>query len=306
MDYDLIIVGGSAAGASAGIYAARRGLKYLILAKDLMGEVALSGDVENWLGVIKTSGVDLSSKFAEHIRSYGADHILEGRLTTSITHEGPMWRVTTDERTAYAAKAVIVATGAHSRLLNVPGEEQYRLKGVSYCTVCDGPVFKGKKVVTIGGGNSALESALMLADIASHVTVINQNAQFKGEATLIQKVTHDPRITVVYEANTTEITGNGTFATGVKYKDKDGAEHLVEAEGTFVHIGQVPNSQMVPADCEKDAFGYIKIDLNGATNLPGLFAAGDVTNTAHKQIIIAAGQGATAALSAVQYLNRLS
>jgi len=306
MEYDLVIVGGSAAGAAAGIYAARRGLKYLIVSKDLMGEVALSGDIENWLGIIKTNGLELSAKFAEHIRSYGANNIVEGELTVSIAKDGTMWKVTTDGGKTYEAKAVIVATGAHSRLLGVPGEEQYRLKGVSYCTVCDGPVFAGKRTITIGGGNSALESALMLADIAASVTVINKNPQFKGETTLIEKVMHHPKITVISEATTTEITGDGTFATGVKYKDKDGTEHTVEAEGTFVHIGQVPNSKLVPDDCEKDAFGYIKIGLDGATNLPGLYAAGDVTHTAHKQIIIAAGQGATAALSVVQYLNRLA
>jgi thioredoxin-disulfide reductase len=304
--HDLIIVGGSAAGAAAGIYAARRGLNYLIVSKDLMGEVALSGDIENWPGIIRTNGIELSAKFAEHIRSYGAEHIVEGVLTKSVERADGAWKVIADDGTTYDAKAVIVATGAHSRLLGVPGEAEYRLTGVSYCTVCDGPLFKGKKVATIGGGNSALESALMMADIATHVTVINKNPQFKGETVLIQKVTTNPKITVVYDALTTEIAGDGKLATGLKYRDAHGTEHELDADGIFVHIGQVPNSQMVPADCEKDAFGYIKIGLDGATNLPGLYAAGDVTHTAHKQIIIAAGQGATAALSAVQYLNRLS
>ena len=303
--YDLIIVGGSAAGASAGVYAARRGLKYLILAKDLGGEVALSGDVENWLGIKKTTGFELSAQFADHVRSYGEQNIVEGVLTTGIIRVGDAWKVTTDDGKEYEAKAVIVATGAHSRLLGVPGEDTYRLKGVSYCTVCDGPLFAGKRTVTIGGGNSALESALMMADIASQVTVINKNPAFKGEASLIDKVTKHPKITVIYSAMTTEITGDGTFAKGLKYTDAAGAEHAIEMDGAFVHIGQTPNSQMLPADCVRDAFGYITIGLDGATSMPGLFAAGDVTHTAHKQIIIAAGQGATAALSAVQYINRL-
>ncbi|MCC6934770.1 MAG: FAD-dependent oxidoreductase [Candidatus Yanofskybacteria bacterium] len=303
--YDLIIIGGSAAGASAGVYAARRGLKFLIIAKDLGGEVALSGEVENWLGIKHTTGIELSQMFREHIESYRPE-IKEGYLVSSIVKGSDgMFTVTADDGALYQAKAVIVATGAHSRLLGVPGEEQYRLKGVSYCTVCDGPLFGGRRVVTIGGGNSALESALMLADIAAEVTVINKNPAFKGEASLIEKVTKHPKIEVIYQARTTEITGNGSLATGLKYTGADGAEHQIEMDGAFVHIGQVPNSQMVPAECAKDAFGYITIGLDGATTLPGLFAAGDVTNGAHKQIIIAAGHGAAAALSAVQYINRL-
>jgi alkyl hydroperoxide reductase subunit AhpF len=304
--YDLIIIGGSAAGASAGVYAARRGLKFLMIAKDLGGEVALSGEVENWLGIKHTTGIELSAMFREHIESYKPE-VLEGYLAKSIaTDDDGMFTITTDDDKQYRSKAVIVTTGAHSRLLGVPGEDAYRLKGVSYCTVCDGPLFAGKKTVTIGGGNSALESALMMADIASSVTVLNKNAAFKGEASLIAKVTSHPKITVIYSAMTTEITGEGAFATGLKYKDAEGTEHTIEMGGAFVHIGQTPNSQMVPAACEKDAFGYIKIGLDGGTSVPGLFAAGDVTHTAHKQIIIAAGQGATAALSAVQYINRLS
>ena len=301
--YDLIIIGGSAAGASAGIYAARRGLKFLVIAKDLGGEVALSGEVENWLGVIKTTGGELASQFSAHLRSYNPE-ILEGFLTTKIEKTATGFVVTTDDGKTHEAKTVIVTAGAHSRLLGVPGEEQYRLKGVSYCTVCDGPLFKGKRTVTIGGGNSVLESALMLADIASSVTVINKNPQFKGDATLIAKVTANPKIKIIYSAMTTEITGDGQFATGLKYIDADG-EHTIDMEGAFVHIGQTPNSQMMPLECEKDQFGYVKIGLDGATSVPGLFAAGDITHSAHKQIIIAAGQGAAAALSAVQYLNRM-
>ena len=302
--YDLIIIGGSAAGASAGIYAARRGLKFLVIAKDLGGEVSLSGDVENWLGIPKTTGADLAIKFADHLRSYKPD-ILEGYLVNKIEKKDNTFIVTTDDGKTHEGKTVILTTGAHSRLLGVPGEDTYRLKGVSYCTVCDGPLFKGKPTVTIGGGNSALESALMLADIASSVTVINKNPQFKGDASLITKVTNNPKIKVLFSAMTTEILGNGTVATGLKYKDAEGQEHGLEADGIFVHIGQVPNSKMVPPECEKDQYGYVKIDLNCQTSVPGLFAAGDITATAHKQIIIAAGQGATAALSAVQYINRL-
>lgn len=303
--YDLILVGGAAAGTAAGIYAARRGLKFMVIAKDLGGEVAFCGEIENWPGIMHTNGMELSGKFAEHLRSYQPE-ILEGYLVQNIEKRADgMFEVTTDDGKAYESKAVIVASGAHSRELGVPGEQQYRLKGVSYCTVCDGPVFKGKPVVIVGGGNSALEAALMMADLSPQVYVINKNAQFKGDQVLIDNLAKKSNVQVIAEALTTEITGDGTFATGLKYKDKVGAEHTIQAAGTFVHIGQVPNSGMVPVEVTKDAYGYITVGIDGTTSLPGLFAAGDVTTAPHKQVIIAAGMGATAALSAVQYINRL-
>ncbi len=303
--FDLIIIGGSAAGASAAIYAARRGLNFAVIAKEFGGEVALSGDVDNWLGIKHTTGIELAQAFTDHMKSYNPD-ITEGFLVTKIEKRADgTFGVTTDDDTLHEAKAVLIATGAHSRELGVPGEKEYRLKGVSYCTVCDGPVFSGKKTVTVGGGNSALESALMMADIATQVTVINKNAQFKGEKVLLNNLLKKTNVDIVYEAKTTEIIGDGAFARGLKYKSKDGVEHEIAMDGAFVHIGQIPNAQMLPTDVEKDEFGYIKIGVDGTTSVPGLFAAGDVTNSAHKQIIIAAGQGAAACLSAVQYLNRL-
>ncbi len=304
--YDLIIIGGSAAGASAAIYAARRGLNFAVIAKDFGGEVALSGDVDNWLGIKHTTGIELAQSFTDHMKSYDPK-LIEGALVSKIEKRADgTFAVTTDDDRVHEAKAVLVATGVHSRELGVLGEKEYRLKGVSYCTVCDGPVFKGKKTVTIGGGNSALESALMLSDIATHVTVINKNMQFKGEKVLVDKLLTKANVDIVYEAMTTEIMGDGVFAKGVKYKTKDGVEHEIAMDGAFVHIGQIPNTQMLSTDTEKDSAGYIKIGLDGATSVPGLFAAGDVTHSAHKQIIIAAGQGAAACLSVVQYLNRLT
>jgi len=303
--YDLVIIGGSAAGASAGVYAARRGLKFLVIAKDLGGEVALSGEVENWLGIQHTTGIELAQQFSAHLKSYNPD-ILDGTLVNLIKRdESGMFKITTDDKHEINAKSVIIATGAHSKLLGVEGEKKYRLRGVSYCTVCDGPLYAGKRTVTIGGGNSALESALMLADIASEVTVINKNTIFKGEKSLIEKISKNPKIKIIYSVLTTGFLGDGTKATNVKYKDSDGQEHEISMDGAFVHIGQIPNSQMIPPECEKNPFGYIMTNLDGSTSCPGLFAAGDVTNVAHKQIIIAAGMGAIAALSAVQYLNRL-
>jgi alkyl hydroperoxide reductase subunit AhpF len=303
--HDLIIIGGSAAGASATVYAKRRGLNTLVIAGDLGGEVATSGEIENWLGITHTTGVDLSSQFAAHLRAYQPD-ILEGYKVTKLEKKGEGHFVaTTDDGKEHEGKAVIIATGVHPRELGVPGEKEYRLKGVSYCTVCDGPVFKGKPTAVIGGGNSALEAALMLSDLCPSVTVINKNAAFKGEAVLMENLKKKSNVTIVYDAATTVITGDGKFADGLKYKDKQGAEHEVKVAGMFVHIGQIPNSQIAPAEVGKNAFGEIEVGLDCATSVAGIYAAGDVTNVPHKQIVIAAGMGSAAALSAVQYINKL-
>ncbi len=303
--HDLIIIGGSAAGSSAGVYAIRRGLKVLVIAADLGGEVATSGEIENWLGTKHTTGIELSQAFGEHLKSYKPD-ILEGYKVTKLEKMGEgKFVATTDDGKEHEAKAVVVATGVHPRELGVPGEKEYRLKGVSYCTVCDGPIFKGKTTAVIGGGNSALEAALMLADLCPKVYVVNKNAQFKGEQVLIDNLKDKANVEVLYGVKTIEITGDGKFANGLKYKDNEGAEHALEVAGMFVHIGQLPNSGLVPPGVMKDQFGQIEVDLGCATSVPGIFAAGDVTNVPHKQIVIAAGMGSAAALSAVQYINRL-
>jgi NADH-dependent peroxiredoxin subunit F len=249
--------------------------------------------------------VELAGLFRAHAESYQPE-IKEGFLAKSIVKKGEgQFQVTLDDDSVVQGKAVIVATGVHPRELGVPGEKEYRLKGVSYCTVCDGPLFAGKTTVTIGGGNSALESALMLADIASQVYVINKNAQFKGEQVLIDNLATKKNVTVISEARTTDFFGD-TFARGLHYTDTEGASHELKFDGAFVHIGQAPNSSIVPPEVKKNPFGEIEVDLGCATSVPGIFAAGDVTNIPHKQIVIAAGMGATAALSAVQYINRLS
>lgn len=303
--HDLIIIGGSAAATTGTIYATRRGLSVLVIAKDLGGEVATSGEIENWPGIIHTNGIELSDMFRKHLESYKPD-ILEGHIATKVEKRGEgKFVVTTDDGTEYEGKAVLVATGVHPRELGVAGEKEYRVKGVSYCTVCDGPLFKGRVTVTVGGGNSALESALMMADIAKEVYVINKNPAFKGEKVLMDNLATKKNVTIIYEAKTTEILGDGKFASGLKYTDKDGAVHQLDAQGIFVHIGSLPNSALVPEYVMKDEFGQIVVDLSCATSVPGIFAAGDVTNAPHNQIVIAAGMGSAAALSAVQYINRL-
>ena len=303
--YDLIIIGGSAAATSAGIYAARRELNFKIVTKDFGGEVATSGEIGNWPGVNQTDGITLANQFKEHLKFYnvipeegveveGISKQEDGTFCIKIKGGGAC---------DYVAKSVILATGVYPRELNIPGEKEFRNKGVSYCTVCDGPLFKSKTVAVIGGGNSALEAALMLADISSKVFVVNKNPVFAGDEILTDKLKTKPNVEIIYEAMTTEIFGK-KFAEGLKYKDKDEQTREILAEGIFVHIGMMPNSAIVPPEVQKNKFGEIITDKNCATNVPGLYAAGDVTDTPFKQIVVAVGQGCIAALSAVQYLNK--
>ncbi len=319
--YDVIIVGGSIAATAAGIYAARRQLKFKIIAKDLGGEVATSGEIGNWPGIIHTDGLTLAGDFRKHLESYKPS-IEEGVAVSKITKQGDgNFCITTGPagtnmasekipsnntstlKCDYLTRAVIVATGVHPRELNVPGEKEFRNKGVSYCTVCDGPLFGGQTVVTVGGGNSALESVLMLADIAEKVYVMNKNNAFKGEQILIDKVQSKKNIEIIYSAKTKSIQGE-KVVTGLTYTDSQGVDHNISVQGIFIHIGMIPNSDIVSSDVAKNEFGEIKVNMAGETSVPGLYAAGDVTDVPHKQIVIAAGQGCSALLSAVQYLNR--
>ncbi|OGN15421.1 MAG: hypothetical protein A3C81_01650 [Candidatus Yanofskybacteria bacterium RIFCSPHIGHO2_02_FULL_46_19] len=306
--YDLIIIGGSAAATTAGIYAARRGLKFKIVSKDFGGEVATSGEIENWPGIIHTNGIELAQKFREHLDSYHAEIEEEAEVEKVFKQPDGLFYITVkgSSECVYQAKTVIITTGVHPRELNIPGEKEFRVKGVSYCTVCDGPLFKDKVVATIGGGNSALESALMLSDIASKVYIINKNPKFKGDQVLIDNLQSKTQknVEILYNVMASEIFGD-QFVTGLKYKGKDGKVNELKVDGIFVHIGQIPNSGLVPPEVEKDQFNQIKVNANCETSIPGLYAAGDVTDVPFHQIVIAAGQGCIATLSAVQYLNKL-
>lgn len=314
---DLVIIGGSAAATPAAIYAARRNLKFKIVTKDFGGELATSGEIGNWPGIIQTNGIELAAQFRAHLDALKVE-IEEGVEVEKIVKQNGGFCITAKSdgptmagdkvapssdgvlRCDYEAKTVIVATGAHPKELNIPGEKEFRTKGVSYCTVCDGPLFAGKTCATIGGGNSALESALMLADICQKVYVVNKNPEFKGEQVLIDNLKSKTNVDIIYNAMTKEIFGK-EFAEGLRYNDKE-----IKADGIFVHIGMVPNSSMVPSEVAKDQYGYIKVNANCETTVPGLFAAGDVTDVQYKQNPIAVGQGTIALLSAVGYLNRLS
>ncbi len=312
---DLIIIGGSAAASSAAIYSARRKLNFKMITKDLGGEVALSGEVGNWPGIINIQGFELAKKFTDHVKSYEVD-IEEGFNVEKIEQKEKYLIVYaknfSGEEKTYETKSIIVATGIHPRHLEIPNEEKLFHKGVTYCTVCDGPLMRDKTTATIGSGNSALESALMMSQIAKKVYLISKypdtkeaNGGFpRGENILIDKIKAMDNVEIIYSTKTTEILGEDKVS-GLKYKTDTGEEKEIEADGVMIHIGFTPNSQFI--DCvEKDRAGQIMVNKKGATNCPGIFAAGDVTDIPYKQIGIASGQGIIGALSAIEYINKLA
>jgi len=307
--YDLIIIGGSAAGTSAAIYAARAKLDFKILAMDLGGEVANSGGVDNYLGFNETTGVELSQKFNAQL-DHNQVNVEVGFEVQKVEKIVLGYRITgrdaSSQTVSYDSKTVIVASGVRPRHLNVPGEKELYQKGLSYCTTCDGPLFKNKTVTTIGGGNSALESILMMRNLATRVYSINKNPEFKGEQVYIDKVKADSKVELIHDAATVQIIGDQQV-TEVEYMDKaTGQLRRINTDAVFVHIGIIPNTEMVKDLGILDPAGFIVADQLMSSKLPGLFAAGDVVNIPYNQIIIAAGQGAAASLAAQTYLHRLA
>ncbi len=308
---DLVIIGGAAAGCSAAVYSARRKLNFRMITENIGGEVALSGVINNWPGIISIEGFDLAQKLAEHVRSYGVK-IEEGLWVENISTEKNhhLVRVKGPNGTEeIKTKTVIIATGIHPRLLDIPGEKEFNRKGVTYCTVCDGPLFKNKTTVTIGSGNSALESAIMMNEIAKKVYLIskftntpeNKGGFPKGEDILIDKVKSLPNVEIIYGAKATAIIGKGQVQT-LKFSDSANKEQSLNTDGVMVHVGQIPNSGFVQS-VKLDKGKQIIVDEKCRTNISGIFAAGDVTNVAYKQIGIATGQGITAALATIEYIN---
>ncbi|PSO44231.1 MAG: hypothetical protein BRC22_02810 [Parcubacteria group bacterium QH_9_35_7] len=312
---DLIIIGAAAAGCSAAIYAARRNLDFSVISKDIGGEVALSGEIENWPGTIHTTGDQLAEKFHQHVKDYGIE-IQDELEVIEIKHRDHKQMVKTEDPQGnikdIPTKSVIIATGIHPRPLDIPGEERLKDKGLTYCTVCDGPLFKDKITTTIGAGDAALESALMLSEIASKeylITKYPNKKEHKGgfpkaEDILIEKVKDSDNIEIIYNAMTKEIFGDN-MVEGIRYELQDSEEtKVLETEGVMVHVGMLPNSSFI--DCvDKNENKEIKVNKLCETSCPGVFAAGDVTDIPYKQISIAAGQGTTAALTAIDYLNKL-
>jgi alkyl hydroperoxide reductase subunit F len=305
--YDVLIVGGGPAGAAAAVYAARKGIRTGVVAERFGGQTLDTLGIENFISVKETEGPKFAAALEAHVRSYDVD-IMSGQrvaaLEPAAMHGGPI-TVTLTNGAALKSRSVILATGARWKNVNVPGEAEYRTKGVAYCPHCDGPLFKGKKVAVIGGGNSGVEAAIDLAGLVAHVTLLEFANELKADAVLVNKLRSLPNVTVHTNAQTTEITGDGQKVNGLRYKDRTSAEvHTVELAGVFVQIGLVPNTDWLKGTVELSKYGEIIIDANCETSLPGVFAAGDVTTVPFKQIIIATGEGSKAALSAFDHLIR--
>ena len=298
--YDLIIVGAGPAGITACVYAARKRMDFLVITGDIGGQTAWSGDIENYTGYQFITGPDLVQKFEEHMRSYDTS-VKEGEGVTEIEKSGELVLVKTNKGVEYQAKSVIIASGKRSKELNVPGEEEYRNKGVSYCATCDGPIFSGKDVAIIGGGNSAMDACLQLIKIARQVYVINNTPDLSGDAIMRKKVGEAANVSILNNSKVVAVLGD-KMVNAIRI-DQEGQEKTLSVQGIFVEIGLIPNSDFIKG-VEKNSRGEITINNRNETNIPGIFAAGDVTDVPEKQIIIAAGEGSKACLSAFRYLAR--
>ena len=305
--FEVLIIGGGPAGAAAAIYTARKGIRTGIAAERIGGQVNDTLDIENYISVNKTEGPKFAAALESHIADYDIDVMRLQRAAKLIpaTEKGGLITVELENGGRLQAKSVVLSTGARWRNMNVPGEDQYRTKGVAYCPSCDGPLFKGKRVAVIGGGNSGVEAAIDLAGVVEHVTVFEFMPELKADAVLQKKLTSLPNVTIIKNAQTTEVLGDGSKVTGLSYKDRSNDEvKQVQLEGIFVQIGLLPNTDWLKGTLELNKMGEIVIDAKGQTSVPGVFAAGDCTNVPYKQIIVAAGAGAVAGLSAFEHLIR--
>ena len=304
--FDVLVVGGGPAGAAAAIYAARKGIRTGVVSERFGGQVLDTLGIENFISVKETEGPRLAAGLEEHVKSYDVD-IMNLQRASRLT-AGDLIEVELESGATLRSKSVILATGARWRDMGVPGEQEYRTKGVAYCPHCDGPLFKGKRVAVIGGGNSGVEAAIDLAGIVAHVTLFEFMDVLRADAVLVNKLKSMPNVTIVMEAQTTEVLGDGQKVTGLAYKDrKTGESHKLDLEGIFVQIGLVPNTEWLkggPVDLTPR--GEIIVDAKGQTSVSGIFAAGDVTTVPYKQIIIAMGEGAKASLGAFDHLIRSS
>lgn len=301
--FDVLVVGGGPAGAAAAVYAARKGIRTGVVAERFGGQVLDTMAIENFISVKETDGPKFAAALEEHVRAYDVDimnlqqaeELVPGRLVEVRLANGGTLK----------SRTVVLSTGARWRKINVPGEEQYRNNGVAYCPHCDGPLYKGKRVAVVGGGNSGVEAAIDLAGLVQHVTLIEYDHALRADEILQRKLRSLVNVTVVTSASTIEILGDGKKVTGLVYEGRNtGALRPVDLEGVFIQIGLVPNTEWLKGTIALSRFGEIEVDARGQTSIPGVFAAGDATTVPHKQIVIAAGDGAKAALSAFDYLIR--
>jgi alkyl hydroperoxide reductase subunit F len=301
--FDVLVIGGGPAGAAAAIYAARKGIRTGIAAERLGGQLLDTVGIENFISVKETLGHQLAAGLEQHVTTYDVDVMNLQRAEALIP--GDLIEVKLVNGGALKARSVVIATGARWREINVPGEREYRNRGVAYCPHCDGPLFKGKRVAVIGGGNSGVEAAIDLAGLVSHVTLLEFDAQLRADAVLIRKLQSLPNVTVITGAQTTEVTGDGERVTALVYKDRhSGGVNTVELAGVFVQIGLVPNTDWLRGTVKLSPRGEVEVDARGQTSVPGVFAAGDCTVVPYKQIVIAVGEGAKASLSAFDHLIR--
>jgi alkyl hydroperoxide reductase subunit F len=300
--YDLIIVGAGPAGITAAIYAARKRMNLLVITKDLGGQAALSGDVENYTGYQYITGFELTEKFLEHMKKFNIE-LREAEEVRKVERIKNGFRVLTD-MAGYETKSIILASGARPRTLNIPGENEYKNRGVTYCATCDAPLFLGKDVAVIGGGNSALDAALQLTKIANKIYLITKYSSYRGETVMLEKVETSGKVTILYNTVTLEILGDKTV-NSIKV-GRNGEQKTIDVQGVFIEVGYTPNSEFVQGFVNLNECGEVMIDSHNRTDVLGFFAAGDVTNVAEKQIIIAAGEGAKASLSAFEYLSHLN
>jgi len=305
--FDVLVVGGGPAGAAAAVYAARKGIRTAIAAERFGGQVNDTLAIENYISVLETDGPKFAMSLEAHVKAYGVDvmNLQRGDKLIPAATPGGLVEVQLANGGTLKSKTVILSTGARWRNVNVPGEQEYKNKGVAYCPHCDGPLFKGKRVAVIGGGNSGVEAAIDLAGLVSHVTLIEFGEALRADAVLVSKLKSLPNVSIHTQAQTTELTGDGHKLNGLSYTDRaSGESRHIELEGVFVQIGLVPNTEWLRGVVELSKHGEIIVDARGQTSVPGVFAAGDATTVPFKQIIIAAGDGAKAALGAFDYLMR--
>ncbi|MFW2831373.1 alkyl hydroperoxide reductase subunit F [Sphingomonas sp. ID0503] len=306
--FDVLVVGGGPAGSAAAIYAARKGIRTGIAAERFGGQVLDTLAIENFISVNHTEGPKLAAHLEGHVKEYDVDimNLQQAEKLIPAKNVGGLHEVKLANGASLKSKTLILSTGARWRQMGVPGEDEYRNKGVAYCPHCDGPLFKGKRVAVIGGGNSGVEAAIDLAGIVAHVTLIEFDSQLRADAVLQRKLASLPNVKIITSALTTKVEGDGSKVTSLSYKDRNhGTEHDIALEGIFVQIGLVPNTEWLKDTIALSPRGEIEIDARGETSQPGIFAAGDCTTVPYKQIVIAMGEGSKAALSAFDYLIRL-
>lgn len=308
--FDTLIIGGGPAGAAAAVYAARKGIKVGVVADRFGGQVLDTLAIENFVSVRQTEGPKFATALEEHVKEYNVD-IMNGQrvvgLSANSNEASSLLSVTTESGGVLQSKTVILATGARWREMGVPGEKEYKNHGVAYCPHCDGPLFKGKRVAVVGGGNSGVEAAIDLAGLTQSVTLLEYADTLKADAVLVKKLKSLPNVTIILNAQTSEVLGDGQKVSALAYKDRlSGEAHRIDLEGVFVQIGLIPNTEWLKETLTLSRFGEIEVTTKGETSLKGVFAAGDATTTPFKQIIIAAGDGAKSALSAFDHLIRQS